>query len=197
MPRILSYVALATLALAVTQIASAQEKSRSATSGSTTYTLKLRRPAWFGFAVDCSDCGSSGAADTVRRPLVITRVAAGSPADRGALQVGDTILAVNGKAVSPRELRTLVESATPETPLEFLVATSRGRFTYRIRPGHAPVTTLGITLGNDTLPVRYRGEYAEVTIDVLTNSPPVVTRDSSGAVFIRMGEHVIRLQRAP
>ena len=191
MSRILSYVLLATLALPAMQIVSAQEKGRAPTAGSSSYTLKLRRPAWFGFAVDCGDCAQSAAADTVRRPLVITRVAPGSPANRGALQVGDTILTANGKSVSSRELQALLESATPGGQLQFVVGTSRGRFSYRIRPSDAPV----ITIGKDTLPIRYRGEYAEVTIDVLSNSPPVVTRDSSGAVLIRMGEHVIRLQR--
>ena len=194
MPRIASFVAfMLALPLLVGQIASAQEKGRPATTGSSSYTLKLRRPAWFGFAVDCSDCARSAAADTIRRPLVITRVAAGSPADRGALQVGDTIFTANDKPVSSRELRTLLESAAPDATLGFFVGTARGRFTYRLRPGPAPV----VTIGKDTLPVRYRGEYAEVTVDVLSNSPPVVTRDSSGAVLIRMGEHIIRLQRAP
>lgn len=67
------------------------------------------------------------------------------------------------------------------------------RFMYNVRPGDAPV----ITMGKDTLPLRYRGAYAEVTIDVLSNASPVVTRDSTGAVLIRLGEHVIRLGRAP
>jgi len=194
MPRMLSYATLALLTLSATQTASAQqEKPASAPTGSSRYTLKLRRPTWFGFAVDCSDCARSSAADTIRRPRRITRVAPDSPAQRGAFQAGDTILTANDKLVSSRELTTLLESATPDTALSFFVGTSRGRFTYRVRPGPAPV----ITLDKVTLPIRYRGEYAEVTIDVASNAPPIVTRDSSGAVLIRIGEHVVRLHRAP
>jgi hypothetical protein len=114
-------------------------------------------------------------------------------ARHGALQVGDTILAAGEKVVSPPELYALLESAAPEKPLRFLVGTSRGRYTYMIRPTSVPV----VTLGTDTLPVRYRGEFAEVTIDVLSDSTPVVIRDSTGAVLLRIGEHVVRLQRAP
>ena len=194
MPRMLSYATLVLLTLSVAPTVSAQQKTTgSALTGSSTYTLKVRRPAWFGFAVDCADCARSSAADTIRRPLRITRVAPDSPAQRGALQAGDTIFTANDKSVSSRELTTLLQSATPDTALTFFVGTSRGRFTYWVRPSPAPV----ITLDKVALPIRYRGEYAEVTIDVASNAAPVVTRDSSGAVLIRIGEHVVRLHRAP
>ena len=52
-------------------------------------------------------------------------------------------------------------------------------------------------VGRDTLPVRYRADYAEVTVDVMTRTAPVVSRDSTGAMIIKVGKHVVRLQRAP
>ena len=180
MPRLLSCIALAILSAST---ASAQERS----------TVRLRVPMYFGFAVDCTGCDRAGGGDTTRRPQIITRVARNSPAERGALQVGDTILAANDQVVSARELNALLAAAKPDTPLRFQVGTSRGRFTYHVRPSFAPV----VTLGTDTLPVRYTGEYAEVTVEVLSMATPVITKDSSGAMLIRMGEHVIRLQRAP
>jgi hypothetical protein len=176
--RTVSSVALLLILVPFTNAATAQQQGRPT--------------PWYGFAVECGDCERSVSADTTRRPLLISRVAPDSPARRGALQVGDTIFAANDKPVSPRELRALLASATPSSSVSFVVGTSRGRFTYKIRPSSAPKTAVG----NDMLPVRYRGEFADVTLDVLTNASPVVTRDSAGAVLIRMGEHVIRLQRS-
>ena len=178
MARTLTCIALAILSAST---ASAQERS----------TLRLRVPMYFGFAVDCAGCNQ--VADTTRRPQIITRVSRNSPAERGALRVGDTILTVNDKVTSARELTAFLAQAKPDTPLRMQVGSSRGRFTYHIRPSFAPV----VTLGKDTLPVRYTGEYAEVTVEVLSMSAPVVTKDSAGAMLIRMGEHVIRLQRTP
>ena len=81
----------------------------------------------------------------------------------------------------------------PTSDVRGNITSHRGRSTIALRADSAKIEVLG----RDTLPVRYHAEYAEVTVDVLTKSAPLVSRDSTGAMIIKVGEHVIRLQRAP
>ena len=156
------------------------------------YTLRLQTQGWFGLALDCKRCDREPQPGEPRELPVIARVLPDSPADRASLQPGDTILALDGKELSARELRAKLSTTPPSQPVELLMGTSRGRFTYKIRPLQARIRVVA----GDSLPVRYHGEFAEVTIDVLSTSvSPVVTRDSTGAMLIRLGEHVLRLQR--
>jgi membrane-associated protease RseP (regulator of RpoE activity) len=187
MSRILLWAALMVAVLSPIHSASAQKPGR--------YTFRVKRPAWFGFALDCTDaCGANAAtgAASGTRP-VITRIWPDGPAARAALQVGDTIVTVDGKALGTPELRQKIEALSPDATLRLLVGGRRGRSTIALRADSAKIEVMG----RDTLPVRYHAEYAEVTVDVLTMSAPLVSRDSTGAMIIKVGQHVIRLQRAP
>jgi membrane-associated protease RseP (regulator of RpoE activity) len=191
MPRTLSLVALAAVALLPLQATHAQ--SRSSTKMDT-MTIVLRRPAWFGFALDCADCGTarSGAAATGRFP-VIARVLADGPAAQASLAAGDTIVAVDGKEMTTAELRLKLERMRGGDGLRLVIGTRTGRKTVSLRATSGNIEVVG----RDSLPVRYRGEYAEVSVDVFTMAAPVVTRDSTGAMIIKVGDHVLRLHRGP
>ena len=186
-----SLVALAVVALLPLHATHAQTR---AAARADSVTIVLRRPAWFGFALDCTDCETTRAgAGATRRLPVIARVLADGPAARVSLAAGDTIAQVDGKEMTTAELRRKLEGMRGGDVLRLLVGTRRGRASVTL-----PATGGNIeVLGRDTLPVRYRGEYAEVTVEVLTMSAPVVTRDSTGAMIIKVGDHVLRLHRGP
>ena len=190
MAHTLSKAALVLLALIPVPVAAQQTGA----GASGRMTLQLRRPAWFGFALDCQDCGSARAASsTARRAPVIARIWPDGPAARAALQVGDTIITADGKALTAPELRDKLGALRAGATLRLTVGGRRGRSTVSLVAENGQIEVVG----GDSLPVRYRGEIAEMTIDVLSMTAPVVTRDSTGATFIRVGEHVIRLYRAP
>ena len=190
MPRIVSLAAVAALALLPLHVASSQNTASG--KPDKRMTVLMRRPAWFGFALDCGDCRSTPAAATRSLP-VITRVLPDGPAARASLAVGDTIVTVDAKSMTTTELRRMLEGLRGDAVLQLTMGTRAGRrnVTLPAIDGNIEV------LGRDTLPVRYRGEYAEVTVDVFSMSAPVVTRDSTGAMIIKVGEHVLRLHRAP
>jgi membrane-associated protease RseP (regulator of RpoE activity) len=181
MPRIYLFLAFSILAVLPQYDANAQGPGR--------YTMRLKRPAWFGFALEC---GSSCRSGTAQQP-VIARVWPDGPAARASLQVGDTIVAVDGRTMTTAALRERIEQLPAGSTLRFLTGSRRGRSAVSIAGDSARIEVVG----RDTLPVRYYGSYAEVTVDVMTRMAPEVSRDSTGAMIIKVGEHVIRLQRAP
>ena len=194
MSRLHSFVALVMLAVASRLIAAQehvkQPQQQPVQQSKQRMTLSLRTPSWFGFALVCGECVTMTAAQP--RP-VIARIWPGGPADRASLQVGDTILAADGKELGGAELRNLLGGATPGTTMKLLVGSRRGRSTVSVTSEKAQIEFFK----GDSLPVRYRGEFAQVTVDVMSMAAPVVTRDSTGAMLIHVGDHVIRLQRAP
>ena len=182
------------LALLPLQQVAAQQRppaAQATTPGRMTFTL--RTPAWFGLALECRDCAGGQPTATSRERPIVARVTPGGPADRASIQAGDTILATDGKELSESELRSRLAAGPARTALRLLVGGVRGRSTVTVTAENSPIALLD----RDSLPIRYRGEYAEVTVEVITPSAPVVTRDSTGAMLIRVGEHIIRLQRAP
>ena len=171
----------------------AQQESAASGKPTKKMTLSFRHMSWFGLAVECGACLTGTTASGTRLIPVITQIIPGGPADRASLQVGDTIVAVDGREVSAAELPKTLSSALPGTTMKLTVGTRRGRSTVSVTSEKARIEFFK----GDSLPVRYRGEYALVTVDVMTMDAPVITRDSTGAMLIHVGEHVIRLQRVP
>ena len=191
MSRLLSCIAAAVLVLLPLSVAGGQVR---VAKKDQRMTVTLRRPAWFGFALDCSGCANTGTSRAAATSLpVITRVLPESPAALASLVAGDTIAAVDGKAMTLMELRQMLEGLRGEAVLHLTIGTRSGRKPVTLRATNGNIEVLG----PDSLPVRYRGEYAEVTVDVLSMTAPVVTRDSTGAMIIKVGDHILRLHRAP
>ena len=190
MSQLIRYGLLAMFALLPSRYVAAQQP---AATGAGRMTFTLRTPAWYGFALECPDCSGGVSQSTSRERPIVARVIPGGPADRASIQARDTILAVDGKDLSAAELRTRLGAGPAKSTLRLLVGGARGRSTVTVTAENSPI----VLLDRDSLPVRYRGEYAEVTVEVMTKGPPVVTRDSAGAMLIRVGDSVIRLQRAP
>ena len=187
MSRLRSVAALVMLSVAAASTHAQQPSSQKR------LTLSFRTPSWFGLAVECGSCLTATSSSGARPMPVITQITPGGPADRASLQVGDTILAVDGKEVLASDLPKTLSSAPPGTTMKLAVGTRRGRSTVSVTSEKAQIQFFK----GDSLPVRYRGEFAQVTVDVMTMEAPVVTRDSTGAMLIHVGQHVIRLQRAP
>src|SRR5262245_10194241 len=92
-------------------------------------TLSFRTPSWFGLAVECGTCLTVTATPGARPMPVITQITPGGPAARASLQVGDTIIAVDGKEVLAADLPKTLSSAPPGTTIKLAVGTRRGRAT--------------------------------------------------------------------
>jgi len=192
MPRLRSVAVLVMLAIG-THVADAQQQQPSQPKPTGKMTLRLRMPSWFGLAVQCGAC-LTGASSSGARPMsVITQITPGGPADRASLQVGDTIVAVDGREVPAGDLPKTLSGAPPGTTTKLLIGTRRGRSTVSVTSENPEIEFYK----GDSLPVRYRGEYAQVTVDVMTMDAPVITRDSTGAMLVHVGQHIIRLKRVP
>ena len=189
MSRALSFAAL--VLLCVAPAASSAQNAPANKQGR--MTVMLRMPAWLGLALQCEDCTGARVDDLTRQLPVITRILPNGPAARASLQVGDTIVSVDGNRLSVSELRARISESKSGAKFQFVVGSRRGRSTVNLTADGAPIAVLN----GDSLPIRYRGEFAQVTVDVMSMTAPVVTRDSAGAMVIRIGEHVLRLQHQP
>ena len=144
---------------------------------------------WFGLSFACEGCVGT-ARDAGSRPAIITGIVPGGPAERAHLAVGDTVLTLGGRALPAHEAQSALAGARPGTTVEMVIGTRRGRFTYRVKKDPDALRKVG----GASLPLRYQGEFAGVGVDVLTQGSPVITRDSSGAMLISIGGHVVRLR---
>lgn len=139
---------------------------------------------WLGLALSCASCdGAAGAG-----PLVVRAVSPDGPAAR-LLQPGDTITAVNRTITDPVRMRDLLSTTPVDSEIEFTMHGARGRYTVRLRKQPARYRLVA----GDSLPVKYEGRVAGIGVEVLTPGAPIISRDSSGAMVIRVGEHVVRL----
>jgi hypothetical protein len=177
-----------------------------------------RRPVLFGFALECVDCqptgptpigrggfgnlrrpdGSLGSYTLVYNYTSFPRVAAVLPnsvAEAAGIRVGDLLRAIDGysllteegsrhfaSASAGDEVRLTFDrdSKTIEVPLVLGRAGGRGR--------GGPVQTF------DAMSARYVGAYGNVDLDVWSDEPVSVSRDSTGAMILRTGTTVVRLR---
>ena len=80
-----------------------------------------------------------GRASAGCRPVVLAdAVIQGGPADSAGLQPGDTLIAVNGRALSRRSGQDELLSFRPERPAQLLVGRPGGRVSLRVFPERRP-----------------------------------------------------------
>jgi hypothetical protein len=120
---------------------------------------------------------------------VVREVAPGGPAER-LLRAGDTIVTVNGTIREARRMREALLDAPPGSELRFVMHGARGRYTVHLRKQPDRLRQVG----GVTLPLKYEGTLGDVDVEVLTPAVPVVSRDATGALLIRVGEHAVRLR---
>jgi hypothetical protein len=143
---------------------------------------------WLGLALSCTGC--DGANDRQAPGLLIVRaVAPGGPAER-VLQAGDTIVTVNRTITDPRRMREVLLGTPVDSQLVFELRGARGRYTVHLRKQADRLRQVGA----ESLPLKYEGAVAGVGVEVLTPGAPVVSRDSTGALIIRIGEHAVRIR---
>ena len=144
---------------------------------------------WLGLALSCTGC--EGAGEGATGPLIVRAVAPGGPADR-ILSAGDTIVMVNRTITDARRMREALLSTPVDSALIFELRGARGNYTVQLRKRADRLRQVGTR----ALPLKYEGAYGGVGVEVLTPSAPVVSRDSTGALLIRIGEHAVRLRPA-
>jgi hypothetical protein len=139
---------------------------------------------WLGMALSCTGC--DGGTDT--GPLVVRAVTPGGPAER-FLAVGDTIVSVNRTITDPRRMREALLATPHDSLISFEMRGSGGNYSVALRKRPDRMTRVG----RDSLPLKYQGAFRGIGVEVLTGAAPIINRDSSGAMVIRIGEHVVRL----
>lgn len=142
-----------------------------------------------GIALGCDGC--DGAAGSRSGVLIVRSVAPGGAAAR-LLTPGDTIVSVNRTITAPPRMRIALMTASPDSALEFEMRGARGHYTVKLRKQPDRL----VRIGAEFIPLKYQGTFAGVAVDVLTPGVPVVSRDSSGALVIQVGEHAVRLRPA-
>jgi membrane-associated protease RseP (regulator of RpoE activity) len=200
--------------LLVVQSAGAQSGGRARGGGgilgSGDFNFVSRRPVLFGFALECVDCqptggrggypAGRGAGDgyawTYTSYPRVAAVIPGSVAEAAGIQAGDILMSIEGlslltaegtkkfaSAVSGDEVHLGFERASK--PIN--VALTLGRAA-RVQGRGGPTQTF------DVLNARYVGAYGNVDLDVWSDEPVSVTRDSTGAMILRTGTTVVRLR---
>ena len=145
---------------------------------------------WLGLALSCTGCDGAGDRQSLG-PLIVRAVAPGGPAER-VLQAGDTIVTVNRTLTDPRRMREALLNTPIDSQLVFELRGARGRYTVHLRKQADRLRKVGA----ESIPLKYEGSIAGVGVEVLTPGAPVVSRDSTGALVIRIGEHAVRLRPA-
>lgn len=105
---------------------------------------EARRGGWIGVGLqevrDCprgADVLRGREADGCRRSWLVRAVLRGGPAERAGLEPGDTLLAVDGRPVTPAEGVSAL-GFRPGEPVELVVARDGGRDTMRVIPAPRP-----------------------------------------------------------
>lgn len=146
---------------------------------------------WLGLALSCSGCGGASDRPGALGPLIVRAVAPGGPAER-VMRAGDTIVTVNRTITDARRMREALLNTPVDSELVFEMRGARGRYTVHLRKQADRLRKVG----TESLPLKYEGTIAGVGVEVLTAGAPVVSRDSTGALVIRIGEHAVRLRQA-
>jgi regulator of sigma E protease len=118
-----------------------------------------------------------------RNPPVVGQVVMGYPAYRAGLEVGDSVVAINGRPVTDwSDLQTAV-SSNPDTEMEFEVARGDGRFSVEIVPMGIPqgseetVGRIGVS------PVQVGRYSMKLPVLEALKQGPLIAADIAGRIY--------------
>lgn len=170
-----------------------------------------RRPVLYGFALECVGCEPllfSRGRGSDQTPALdwsysytsyphVAAVLPGSGAEVAGIQVGDVLVAIDGVSLLTIDGTKKFASATSGDSVH--LSFDRGSKTIDVplvlgRPAGGRGGRGGTMMTLDALSARYAGAYGNVDLDVWSDEPVFVTRDSTGAMILRTGTTVFRLR---
>ena len=132
--------------------------------------------------------------------VIVLKVIPGSPADRGGLQPGDIIVAINGKPVKDStELQFEIMKTKPGTVVDITVLRGEKKLTLKVKIGKLPSKeelqeqkaiyyNLGLVLRNPTKDElqQYNAPYGVIVSNVYPGSPAAYAGVKPGMLIIRV-----------
>ena len=132
--------------------------------------------------------------------VIVLKVVPGSPAERGGLQPGDIILAVNGKPVKDStDLQFEIMKTKPGTVVDITVLRGEKRLNLKVKIGELPSEkelqeqraiyyNLGLVLRNPTKDElqQYNAPYGVIVLNVYPGSPAAYAGVKPGMLITRV-----------
>jgi membrane-associated protease RseP (regulator of RpoE activity) len=171
-------------------------------------TFPGKRPVLYGFALECVDCtpaltgrgqGGRGGAATLAAVWNYTsfpRVAAvlpNSAAEQAGIRVGDLLASIDGLSLLTEEGSRRFANATSGEDVRLTFERSSKLIDIPLTLGRGRMGgPQQVMLG--TMSARFSGAYGNVDLDVWSDDPVNISRDSTGAMILRTGTTVVRLK---
>lgn len=145
---------------------------------------------WLGIGVqelvECrAERGSRGRCAELAKRLVVSRVVVGGPADRAGLQLGDTILALNGRRLDGGLAEPAFASLRPAAPVQVRVGREEGRRALTVVPDRRPGGRVTVRVATPAGPQVVRTSLAATAPRAPGPAPrvPLVLRVREGGVY--------------
>jgi hypothetical protein len=163
---------------------------------------------WFGLGLECRDCGweqESGRSVTweFQRPPLVYRVDPGGPAAEAGILTGDTLLMIDGVALTTAEGGRRFGAMQPGAAARLTIGRAGTRQTVTLTARHAPAASreaVGPTPAPDAPAPRnprYQGSVGNAQVEVLGSGSVIVNVPDPGReIEIVTGDATIRI-RAP
>ena len=143
---------------------------------------------WLGIGLSCEGCDVPASDTAIHRAVLVVRDVA--PKGRFQPAPGDTIIAVNRTITDPRRMRQVLRETPKDGEVTLALSGAKGRYVIEMRKE----AVRRVSIGRDTLPLKYRASFNKTSIEVLTNGTPLLRRDSQGELIITIDKHVVRLK---